>query len=193
MPSEISPELAFHPLTLDRWDDFVELFGKHGAYGGCWCMWWRLTRREFSQQQGEGNRRAMQEIVSSGEVPGILAYRGERAVGWCGVAPRESYASLERSPVLKRLDDLPVWSIVCFFIARDARGQGVGERLVRGALDYARSRGAQIVEAYPILPRSTEVPPVSSFMGLPSMYERAGFIECARPSKNRVVMRHTFE
>ncbi len=185
--------LSFHPLTPERWDDFVELFGEHGAYGGCWCMWWRLTRREFEQQQGQANKRAMHAIVGSGEVPGILAYRDERPVGWCGVAPREQFGSLERSPVLKRLDDQPVWSIVCFFIAKGCRGQRIAERLVRGAVQYVRKQGGSIVEAYPVLPRSEKVPPVSSFMGLPAMFERAGFVECARPSKTRIIMRYTID
>jgi GNAT superfamily N-acetyltransferase len=184
------PALSFHPLTPDRWDDFVALFGEHGAYGGCWCMWWRLKRREFEEQQGEANQRAMRAIVNSGEIPGIIAYRDEKPVGWCGVAPREQFGSLERSPVLKRLDDRPVWSIVCFYIARGYRGQRIGEQLVRGAVEYVRDQGGSIVEAYPVNPRSDKVPPVSSFMGLPAMFERAGFVECSRPSKSKIIMRY---
>jgi GNAT superfamily N-acetyltransferase len=189
MPSEVEKALRFHPLTPDRWDDFVALFGAHGAYGGCWCMWWRITRREFAEQQGDKNRKAMKDIVDSGEVPGILAYRDQVPVGWCSVAPRERYGSLERSPVLKRLDDRPVWSIVCFFIARDCRGEGIAEQLAKGAVDYVREQGGSVIEAYPVQPRSGQVPPISSFMGLPVIYERAGFVEIARPSKTRIIMR----
>ncbi len=189
MPGEASETLAFHPLTPDRWNDYVELFGAHGAYGGCWCMWWRLTRREFTENQGDGNRRAMQAIVESGEVPGILAYRDGKPVGWCSVAPRENYGSLERSPVLKRLDDRPVWSIVCLYVPRGSRGEGIAEQLVKGAVDFVREQGGRVVEAYPVQPRSKKVPPVSSFMGLPAIYERAGFVEVARPSKSRIIMR----
>jgi len=104
--------MQFHPLTPERWDDFEALFGARGAYSGCWCMWWRLKRKEFEAQQGDGNRAAMKAIVESGRVPGILGYDGDRAVAWCSVAPREDFPSLNRSPVLKRLDDEPVWSIV---------------------------------------------------------------------------------
>jgi hypothetical protein len=86
----VSRPLKFQPLTPDRWSDFERLFGPHGAYGGCWCMWWRTTRSQFEQQHGEGNRQAMQDIVNSGEVPGILAYAGGEPIGWCSVAPRES-------------------------------------------------------------------------------------------------------
>jgi GNAT superfamily N-acetyltransferase len=112
-------------------------------------MYWRLTRREFTEGQGEGNRRALKQIVDSGRVPGILAYSGREPVGWCSVAPREDFPSLERSTVLKRLDDKPVWSIVCFYIARGYRGKGVGEGLIGAAVAYVKRRGGKIVEAYP--------------------------------------------
>jgi len=178
-----------HPLTPERWREFEVLFGSHGAYGGCWCMWWRSTRREFEERKGEGNRRALKAIVDSGKAPGLLAYLGKEAVGWCSVAPREEFSSLERSPVLRRLDDQPVWSIVCFYVAKPFRGQGIAEALIGGALDYVRSRGGAIVEAYPTSPKKTPLAPVSSFMGLPSMFTRAGFVECARPSPSKRIMR----
>jgi len=178
-----------HPLTPQRWRDFEALFGAHGAYGGCWCMWWRSTRREFENRKGEGNRRAMKAIVDSGKIPGLLAYLETEPVGWCSVAPREEFSSLERSPVLKRLDDQPVWSIVCFYVAKGFRGQGIAEALIGGALDHVRSRGGSMVEAYPTPPKEAPLAPVSSYMGLPAMFIRAGFMECARPSRSKRVMR----
>jgi GNAT superfamily N-acetyltransferase len=184
-------DIRFHPLTPKRWPDFEKLFGRRGACGGCWCMWWRQTRGEFAERHGERNRRAMRRIVESGEVPGILAYIKGEAVGWCAVAPRERYSSLERSRVLKRLDDEPVWSIVCLFVAREHRGEGVAEALIRGAADYAASRGARVVEAYPTMPRGRRLPDISSFMGVPAQYEKAGFTTRARPSAARAVMRRT--
>lgn len=190
---DITPSLKFHPVTIDRWADFERLFGEHGAYGGCWCMWWRTTRARFAEQAGEGNRQAMKGIVASGEVPGILAYLDGEAVGWCSVAPRESYASLNRSPVLKRLDDTPVWSIVCFFVAKEHRGEGLTLALIRAAVAYVRQQGGKVVEAYPTIPKSDRLPPVSSFMGLPGVFEQAGFVECARPSKSKVIMRYYVE
>ena len=180
---------AVLPLTPNLWPDFEKLFGTHGAYGGCWCMWWRSTRREFEERKGEGNRRVLKAIVDGGKVPGILAYLGQEPVGWCSVAPREEFSSLDRSPVLKRLDDRPAWSIVCFYVAKGFRGQGVAEVLIGGALDYVKDRGGSIVEAYPTAPKKTPLAPVSSFMGLPAMFARAGFIECARPSRSKVIMR----
>ncbi len=182
-------KITFQPLTNGRWRDFEALFGQRGACGGCWCMWWRQTRAQFQARHGEQNRRAMKRIVESGEVPGILAFRDGRAVGWCSIAPRECYASLERSRVMKRLDDEPVWSIVCLYVPRVNRGQGLAGALVRGALDHAARHGARIVEAYPTVPRGRTLADISSFMGVPALYERAGFTLVARPSAARAIMR----
>ncbi len=180
--------LAFNPLTPDRWADFERLLGKNGA-DGCWCMWWRLKRSEFSRQAGEGNRQAMQGIVASGEIPGILAYAGDEVVGWCSVAPRERFGSLERSRPLKRLDDQPVWSIVCFFVARPYRRQGVSLALIRAAVDYVAQQGGHIVEAYPSPDRRGN-PPVTSYMGSAATFAAAGFTVCAEPPGRRVIMRY---
>ncbi len=188
--SDSQATLKFLPLTKNRWADFEELFGPRGACAGCWCMYWRLTRSEFTEGQGESNRRAMKAIVESREVPGILAYSGGKPVGWCSVAPREKYLSLERSPVLKRLDDRPVWSIVCLFIARGYRRMGIAEAIIRGAVDYARTHGGKVVEAYPTRPRGKRLALISSYMGVPVMFKRVGFVECARPSEAKVIMRY---
>jgi GNAT superfamily N-acetyltransferase len=185
--------LEFQPLTPERWPDLETLFGEHGAYGGCWCMWWRITRSQFSKQQGEGNRQALQALVASGEVPGLLAYAQGEPVGWCSVAPRDSYPSLNRSPVLKRLDDRPVWSIVCFYVDKEYRSQGLTLELIRAAIEYVRGQGSQVIEAYPSQPKGQRLPPVSSYMGLPSLFEQAGFVECARPSPSKVIMRYYVE
>jgi GNAT superfamily N-acetyltransferase len=189
--SESSIEIT--PLTSERWSDFEELFGEHGAYGGCWCMWWRLSRREFEEKHGEKNRLEMKAIVESGEIPGILCYEDGKTVGWCSVAPRDHFPSLNRSPVLKRIDDTPVWSIVCFFVAAEHREKGLIQRLLRGAIDYVQSQGGKVIEAYPTIQKGDRLPPVSIFMGSPSMFEKAGFIECARPSKRKIIMRYNIE
>ncbi len=185
--------MEFHPLTIELWNDFEKLFGEKGAYGGCWCMWWRISRAEFERQKGEGNRKAMKEIVKSGEVPGIIAYRKREPIAWCSVAPREKFHSLNRSPVLKRIDKTRVRSIVCFFVAREHRGKGITIDIIKGAVDYVRREGGKVVEAYPTEPRGRRLAPVSSFMGLPSLYKQAGFEECARPSAAKVIMRRQIQ
>jgi GNAT superfamily N-acetyltransferase len=97
-------------------------------------MWWRLKRSEFERQKGEGNRKAMKTTVDSGEVPGLLAYAGDVPVGWCSVAPRDSFPVLNRSRILKKIDDMPVWSIVCFFIDKKSRNRGVSVQLLRAVI-----------------------------------------------------------
>jgi GNAT superfamily N-acetyltransferase len=182
--------LTFHPLTAKRWDDFVELFGPRGACGGCWCMWWRLTRSEFEKKKGAGNKRAMKRIVSGGTVPGILAYSGGKAVGWCSVAPREHFPSLERSRVLKRVDDQPVWSVVCFFMPKEHRRKGLSAELLGAAVDYASRNGAKIIEGYPKEPKEGVTPDVFAWTGFASTFEKARFVEVARRSETRPLMRY---
>lgn len=189
--SEIS--LTFKPLTPDRWSDLESLFGPNGAYAGCWCMWWRETRADFDRYRGEGNRQLMKDIVASGQTPGILAYLDNEPIGWCSVAPREDYGSINRSRVLKPIDDKKVWSIVCFYIAKQHRGQGLNLRLIKAAVDYVEEMGGKIVEAYPTIPRGRKLAPVSSFMGIPDVFERAGFILVAQPSEARAIMRYIIE
>ena len=132
----------------------------------------------------------MKRLVDSGEVPGVLAYEDGEPVGWCSVAPRDSFASLNRSRVLKKLDDTPVWSIVCLFLARSHRRRGLTTALIRGAVEHVRKSGGSVVEAYPTRPRGKKLEAVSSFMGVPVSFERAGFTEVARPSEAKIVMRY---
>jgi GNAT superfamily N-acetyltransferase len=182
-------ELTFHPLTPERWDDLAALFGRNGACGGCWCMWWRMKRADWEEKKGAANRRAFRKIVRNGEEPGVLAYASDVPVGWCAVAPREAYEVLGRSRILKPVDDKPVWSITCLFIARPWRKQGVSVRLIEAAVSLARSRGAKIVEGYPVEPRKGTMPDMSAFTGLPAAFERARFREVARRSETRPIMR----
>jgi GNAT superfamily N-acetyltransferase len=181
--------LEFHPLTVERWADFVKLFGKRGACGGCWCMWWRQTSREFEASKGEKNRRKMNRLVSSGAEPGIIAYHDGQPVGWCAVAPRSEYPRLSTSRILKPLDDRPVWSIVCLFVERGHRGRGVSSALIVAAVDFVRERGGKTVEAYPVEPKK-RIPDAFAFHGLAVSFSRAGFREAARRSATRPVMRY---
>lgn len=183
------PALSFHPLTPDRWKDLQALFGPKGACAGCWCMYWRLTRPEWTKGQGERNRRAMRKIVAAGPAPGLLAYADGRAVGWCAVAPRSSFSTLERSRILKPVDDRPVWSITCFFVARDFRRHGLTAKLIRAAAAHARKHGAALIEGYPVEPRKGSMPDVFAFTGLASAFRTAGFGEAVRRSETRPIMR----
>jgi GNAT superfamily N-acetyltransferase len=154
-------------------------------------MWWRLTRSEWERGKGSLNKRAFKRIVYSGEVPGIIAYAGRLPVGWCAVAPRESFSALERSRVLKPVDEKPVWSIACFFIARAYRGKGVAAGLVGAAVEFAGRKKAKIVEAYPVEPRKGRLPDAFAWTGTVSLFRKAGFKEVLRRSKTRPIMRRT--
>jgi len=186
-------ELDIHPVTPERWEDLEQLFGPRGAIGGCWCMWWRIKRKDFEQQQGQGNRDAMCSIVESGKVPGIIAYSNDEPVAWCSVAPREDFPVLDRSHVLKRVDDQPVWSVVCFFMAKGYRHKGLSSRMLKEAVEYATENGARIVEGYPITPKKDQAPDIYIFTGLESTFLKAGFVEIARRSESRPIMRYFVE
>lgn len=183
-------KLEFHPVTPKRWRDLEKLFGERGACGGCWCMCWRLKRSQFEKQKGAGNKKALKKMVAAGEVPGLLAYAGREPVGWCSVAPREAFPVLENSRILKRVDDQPVWSASCFFVARPYRRQGLSVKLLRAAVAYAKKKGARMVEGYPVEPKKSPMPDVFAWTGLASAFRRAGFKEVLRRSPTRPIMRY---
>lgn len=183
-------DIIVKPLTTKNWNDFEILFGPKGAYGGCWCMWWRIPRKEFEEGQGQKNHDAMKHIVDSKIVPGLIAYKDDVPCGWCSVAPREHFSTIERSRLLKRLDDQPVWSIVCFFINKKYRGLGLGQKLIRETIEFVKTQGGRIIEAYPTYIHKKNMSPVSTFMGIPKIFEKAGFKEVSRPSKSKIIMRY---
>lgn len=192
MPSK-SPDilkLEFHPLAPERWPDLEKLFGQRGASGGCWCMWWRMPRSRFQQQKGENNKKAFKNIVKSGDIPGILAYADGQPIAWCSVAPRETFSVLERSRTLKRVDEEPVWSIVCFFVARPFRNRGITVKVLSAAVDYVRKRGGKIIEGYPVEPKKDRMPEAFAWTGFASAFRQAGFVEVARRSATRPIMRY---
>jgi GNAT superfamily N-acetyltransferase len=181
--------LDFQPATAERWPDLVELFGETGACGGCWCMYWRQTASEFEKQKGAGNKRAMKRLLLAGEFPGIIAYDGDKPIGWCSVAPRERFPRLVRSRTLKPIDDKPVWSIVCLFIAREYRKNGLSSRLIEAAVKFVKSQGGKLVEGYPVVPKRAKWADAFLYTGVPSSFRRAGFRQVAEPSASRLIVR----
>src|SRR5882672_8554968 len=174
-PAVVHPDapVTFRPLTPSRWKDFEALFGPRGACAGCWCMYWKLTRPQWTKGQGAGNRRAMKRVVGAGDSPGMLAYVGGRPAAWCALGLRESYSTLERSRILKPVDRRPVWSVTCFFVAREFRGRGLTSMLLEAAAAHARTRGARILEGYPVEPRKGRMADVFAYTGLASSYLKA--------------------
>jgi ribosomal protein S18 acetylase RimI-like enzyme len=173
-----------HPLTPERWTDLVELFDRP-IVRTCFCMFYR---KSGDTGPGDENRRAMKRLVDGGRVPGLIGYEGGKPVAWVSLAPRQEYSRLQRSPIMKPVDDQPVWSIVCFFVPREARGRGLARRMLDAATDYAGAHGARLLEAYPV-DRERRGHPESMFFGAKSMYDRAGFREVARRKPGRPVVR----
>ncbi len=184
-------KLKVRPLTPDRWDDLLELFGPSGAYSGCWCMWWRVTSKEFSAEAGKRLKKRFKKLVDDEEVPGLLGYLDGELVGWVSLGPREQFGRLQRSPKLKSVDDTPVWSIVCFYIKRGHRGTGVATQLLDGAIKYAKRRGAVHVEGYPIDASRGRKENAAMFTGALAMFDDAGFEEIERRGGRPIVRRKT--
>ena len=132
----------------------------------------------------------MRNIANSGEIPGLLAYSDGKPVGWCSVAPRERFPSLEQSGVLKRIDDTPAWSVVCFFIDKCYRNKGVSVKLLSACIEYVKEKGGKVLEGYPIEPKKGRIPEVFAWTGLANTFKTTGFVECVRRSETRPIMRY---
>jgi GNAT superfamily N-acetyltransferase len=178
------------PLTADTWPDLEDLFGQPGGgiVRGCWCMYYRLTGPQARGRTKEQNKDALYSLATSARPPGLVGYADYRPVGWMSLGPRWDYPRLARSPIMKPVDDADVWSIVCAYVLKTERGKGIQRRMLAGAIDYARSQGVSLLEAYPI-DKEERSHPDFMFFGSRSLYERAGFREIARRSTTRVVMR----
>ena len=171
--------LEIQPLTPDRLPDLASLFNQGGDPKWCWCAFFRVRSMDFATATPAGNRRVLEGAVEAtaaeDRAPGLVAYRDGEAVGWVSVGPRDDYERLQHSKVLGPVDEKPVWSIVCFVVARAARGQGVARAMLDAAIDYAREHGATLVEAYPVETDGERVPAAQAFKGTLGMFERAGF------------------
>lgn len=180
---------VYRPVTTHTLPDLAAFSESHGKFRYCSCMRWRLRSSEFSRSTKEERVGALQDLVKK-EIPvGVLAYADGKPVGWCSVAPRQTYAGLERSAALARVDQEAVWSVVCFFVDSGYRRQGVARGLLTAAVEYAREQGAAIVEGYPVEPGSR----VYTFMGSPSIFLEAGFHDVTLPGRERRVMRYAVE
>jgi ribosomal protein S18 acetylase RimI-like enzyme len=187
-------KLTVRPLTRERWPDLEALFNAKGCSvaRGCWCMYYRRSGSRGPLPAGttraKANRAELEALVGSGEPPGLIGYRGKVPVGWVSLGPRDDYAKLRRSPVMKAVDELRVWSIVCFVVPSQYRGQGVARALLDGAIAYAKKRGVALLEAYPVDKRGRSNDD-SMWFGAKSMYDAAGFEEVARRKPNRPIVR----
>ena len=189
MTNRTAPRLEIRPLTSERLPDLAALFNQGGDPKWCSCAYYRLRSVDFSSGSALRNRRVLEDAVAAtaaeGRNPGLVAYREGEAVGWVSVGPRDDYERLQHSKALAPVDDKPAWSIVCFVVARAARGQGVARALLDAAIDYAREHGATLVEAYPVETGGKQVPAAQAYKGTLGMFERAGFDVVERRRANR--------
>ncbi|HSM96755.1 MAG TPA: GNAT family N-acetyltransferase [Rhizomicrobium sp.] len=182
--------LKIRPLTPQLWPQLEELFGDNGACGGCWCMFWRIGSA-YQKTPAAKNKVAFKAVVRKGPPPGLVAFDGDTAVGWVQVTPRTSLPGLDRSRMVARVDDVPVWSISCFYIRKGWRGKGVMTALIEGAVKFARKSKAPALEAYPVkttVKKST----TSIYTGVASSFEKAGFKTVAAHVAHRPIMRRDF-
>ena len=197
-----APDVEIHELNARRLPDLAALFGEGGDPKWCWCSFYRVRGPSWSYAPRATriapNRAVMTEAVRTtaavGRAPGLVAYRDGKAVGWVSLGPREDYDRLAHAKVLAPLDKRPVWSIVCFVVGKESRGQGIARALLDAAVAYARDHGATLLEAYPIEPaehrlsrltKGGRVPAAYAYSGTVSMFERAGFKVVARRQFNK--------
>jgi ribosomal protein S18 acetylase RimI-like enzyme len=186
--------LTVLPVTAERWSDLEAIFTARGcsAARGCWCMFYRKSASHEPLPEGitraQANRAELKALVDAGDPPGLIGYRGKVPVGWISLAPREEFAKLRRSRVMKAVDDKPVWSVICFVVPSQYRGQGVAQELLQGAVAYAKRHGATLIEAYPV-DKAGRSRDDAMWFGAKSMYDRAGFKEVARRTATRPVVR----
>jgi GNAT superfamily N-acetyltransferase len=186
-------KLTVHPLTPERWPDLEAIFQARGCSvaRSCWCMFYRRSGPVppvAGLRPAEANRAAFQQVVDRGPPPGLIGYRDGQPVGWLALGPREHYAKLQRSPVMKPVDEAPVWSVICFVVPAEHRRQGVSRALLQAAIGHARAQGATLLEAYPV-----DKPEASAdetlWFGAKTMFDAAGFEEVARRKPQRPVLR----
>lgn len=186
--------IAIEPLTPARWDDFADLFGKHGACYGCWCTHFRLPPAVRRQGDREGNRAHMRARVEAGPPPGLLAYEDGRATGWMQIGPRADIPEWNNpgrvTAPLEAGDarDPRCWAISCFFIRNAARGKGLTHRLVEAGVAHARDCGARVLEACP-MDQSKSSRSIGLFVGSTRVFEKAGFEPVALRKAGRPLMR----
>ncbi len=187
-------DIRIHPVTPDRAQDWVTLFGPKGACYDCWCLHFRLAPKVRQEMTGAAKRDLMVRRIEDGPPPGLIAYRGDVPIGWMQIGPRADVP--EWNNPRRAMSPLPdtdpadrtVWAISCFFFVSRERGQGLSHRMVAEGLKFARTSGAKLVEASP-MDRSKTSKSIGLYVGSTAVFEKAGFTEVARQKPGRPLMR----
>lgn len=194
MDNDFLSAIKVEPLTQKNWAKFLELFGKNGAGANCWCMHFRLPKREYDESKAAGeNKDAIKQLVWDGKPTGVIGFYEDIPVAWCAFSPREDFRRLEKSRVHKPIDDKKVWSVPCMYIKKEYRKIGLSVTMLKGLVDYARKEGINIVEAYPTIPTQDKLPDGFAWIGLYKSFERAGFKIVDTTSKHRPMVRYYIE
>jgi GNAT superfamily N-acetyltransferase len=177
-------------LTAENFEDIDELFGPPGGHivKMCYCVWFRETGTGDNKMPNKDKRPFLKSLAESDMPPGILGYLDGVVVGWASLGPRHDFPALDRSPLMKKVDDEPVWSLPCFYVDKEYRGRGVATALLKAAQEFAVSRNAETLEAYPV-DNTERTPEDSAFFGLKTMFDREGYTEVARRKETRPVVR----
>ncbi len=181
------------PVTPDRFEDFADVVNPNWRDTHCWCVTHRLRATDVEALGGGDREQAMRTLCHRDVPPGVITYRDDVPVGWCNVGARDDIPRLAASRLIRPVDDLPVWSIVCVVVRSGHRRQGVTRHLIEGAVAFAASHGAPAVEAHPVDPDG-RMDLTMAFVGTKHMFERVGFTQVgvtdATASKMpRIVMR----
>ena len=184
------------PVTPDRVDDFAAVANPNRRPSHCWCLSHRLSAREITELGGGSREAAFQALCARENPPGVIGYDDGEPVGWCSIGPRSENTRLTQSRLIRPLDDVPVWSIICVVIRGGYRRQGYTTPLINGAVEYAAARGAPAVESYPVDPGSGRIDLTMAFVGTRAMFANAGFevvgsTDAVASKLPRLVMRRT--
>lgn len=177
--------LECHPLTPNRFPDIEEIFGERGAARRCFCMHWRRPDDGFPDTRD--NRDRFKDVTGKGPSPGLVGYLDDRPVGWVQVGPLDEFPTILRSRLFKPVDNTPTWSINCFVVRVGHRRQGIGIGLLTAAVEYAKHRGARVIEAYPVDGERSSA--VDYFTGTMGMFDSHGFVELIRRNDTRPIVR----
>lgn len=183
------------PLTAATWPDLEAIFNARGCSvaRGCWCMAYRNTggtgwgTEEYSRIK-EKNRKGLKSLADKGAQVGLVGYEDGVPCGWISFGPREDFARLANSTIMKPVDDKPVWSVICFVVPSEFRKQGVARRLLDAAVGFCRKKKIKLIEGYPV-DKAGRSGDTSMWFGAKSMFDAAGFEEIARRKPTRPVVR----
>ena len=162
------------PGTPDRLKDVITILG--GSPEACLCQYWRLSAGDYNRARGPRRVRLLREQLGESPPAGMIAYRGDEPVGWCGFGERQRLERLVRSRTIPTVDDRPVWSVYCFTVRTGYRRQGIARALLAGLIDYARASGAPALEAYPVETAGLRIHGTAAYVGVASTFVAAGFV-----------------